>query len=159
MKYYQGNLVSSQLSAGRTQKAWLSLSLQSVHVRVLLTLLFCLPCEDAMTISTVPVLICSVLSNSFATPWTPALQTPLSVGLSRQEHWSGLPFPSPGDPPCTGTQSVPPVSCISCTGRWVLVPLSHLGSNSKHQYSEEHNLFNVACCYYFSFIQVDFPWV
>ena len=33
----------------------------------------------------------------FATPWTVAHQAPLSVGFSRQEHWSGLPFPSPGD--------------------------------------------------------------
>ena len=31
------------------------------------------------------------------TLWTRACQTPLSVGLSRQEYWSGLPFPSPGD--------------------------------------------------------------
>ena len=35
----------------------------------------------------------------FAMPSTAARQTPLYVGLSRQEHWSGLPFPSPGDPP------------------------------------------------------------
>ena len=33
----------------------------------------------------------------FATPWTVARQAPLSMGLSRQEHWSGLPFPSQGD--------------------------------------------------------------
>ena len=33
----------------------------------------------------------------FATPWTLAYQAPLSVGFSRQEYWSGLPFPSPGD--------------------------------------------------------------
>ena len=31
----------------------------------------------------------------FVTPWTVALQAPLSVGLSGQEYWSGLPFPSP----------------------------------------------------------------
>ena len=31
------------------------------------------------------------------TPWTGARQAPLSMGLPRQEHWSGLPFPSPGD--------------------------------------------------------------
>ena len=31
-----------------------------------------------------------------ATPWTGAWQAPLSVGLLRQEYWSGLPFPSPG---------------------------------------------------------------
>ena len=33
----------------------------------------------------------------FATPWTVARQAPLSMGFSRQEYWSGLPFPSPGD--------------------------------------------------------------
>ena len=32
----------------------------------------------------------------FVTPWTVARQAPLSVGFSRQEYWSGLPFPSPG---------------------------------------------------------------
>ena len=31
----------------------------------------------------------------FATPWTVALQVPPSMGFSRQEYWSGLPFPSP----------------------------------------------------------------
>ena len=34
-----------------------------------------------------------------ATPWTIARQAPLSMGFSRQEYWSGLPFPSPGDLP------------------------------------------------------------
>ena len=33
----------------------------------------------------------------FATPWTVAHQAPLSIGFSRQEYWSGLPFPSPGN--------------------------------------------------------------
>ena len=40
----------------------------------------------------------------FATPWTVALQAPLSVGFSRQEYWSGLPFPSPGDLPNPGIE-------------------------------------------------------
>ena len=35
----------------------------------------------------------------FATPWTIAHQAPQSMGFSRQEYWSGLPFPSPGDLP------------------------------------------------------------
>ena len=35
----------------------------------------------------------------FATPWTVARQAPLSMGFSRPEYWSGLPFPSPGDLP------------------------------------------------------------
>ena len=38
----------------------------------------------------------SVVSNSFATPWTVADQAPLSLGFSRQEYWSGLPYPPPG---------------------------------------------------------------
>ena len=38
---------------------------------------------------------CSVMSNSFATPWTVVHQAPLSMEFSRQEYWSGLPFPSP----------------------------------------------------------------
>ena len=33
----------------------------------------------------------------FATPWTVAYQAPLSMEFSRQEYWSRLPFPSPGD--------------------------------------------------------------
>ena len=36
------------------------------------------------------------------TPWTVAYQVPLSMGFSRQEYWSGLPFPSPGDRPDPG---------------------------------------------------------
>ena len=38
----------------------------------------------------------------FATPWTGAYQASLSMGFSRQEYWSELPFPSPGDLPDPG---------------------------------------------------------
>ena len=37
------------------------------------------------------------MSNSLQTPWTVALQAPLSMKFFRQEYWNGLPFPSPGD--------------------------------------------------------------
>ena len=40
----------------------------------------------------------------FATPRTVARQAPLSMGFSRQEYWSGLPFPSPGDLPNPGIE-------------------------------------------------------
>ena len=40
---------------------------------------------------------CKVMSNSFETSWTVAHHTSLSMGLSRQEYWSGLPFSPPGD--------------------------------------------------------------
>ena len=46
----------------------------------------------------------------FATPWTVAHQASLSMGFSRQEHWSGLPFPSPGDLPTPGIELASPVS-------------------------------------------------
>ena len=39
------------------------------------------------------------VSNSFVTPWTIARQAPLSMGFPKQEYWSGLLFPSPGDEP------------------------------------------------------------
>ena len=46
----------------------------------------------------------------FATPWTVAYQASLSMGFSRQEYWSGLPFPSPGDLPNPGTEPLSPKS-------------------------------------------------
>jgi len=36
------------------------------------------------------------------TPWTVACQAPLSMAFSKEEHWSGLPFPSPGELPHPG---------------------------------------------------------
>ena len=55
----------------------------------------------------------------FATPRTVAHQAPLSMGLSRQEYWFGLPFSPPGDLPNIG------IKCLSLaspalTGRWIL---------------------------------------
>ena len=67
---------------------------------------------------------CSVMSNS-ATPWTAAHQAPLSLGFSRQEYWSGLPFPSPEDLPNPGiepTSSAPPALAVR------LFTTEHLGS-------------------------------
>ena len=46
----------------------------------------------------------------FATLWTVAYQAPLSIGFSRQEYWSGLPYPAPGDLPDPG---IKPVSLTS----------------------------------------------
>ena len=48
------------------------------------------------------VVVVSVMFHSFATSWTVAGQAPLSMGFPRQEYWSGLPFPSPGDLPNPG---------------------------------------------------------
>ena len=58
----------------------------------------------------------SAVSDS-ATPWTVAQQAPLSMGFFRQEHWSGLPFPPPGDLP---NQESNLHLLGSCIGRRVL---------------------------------------
>ena len=50
----------------------------------------------------------------FVNPWTVALQAPLSMGFSRQEYWSELPFPSPGDLPDPGIEPRSP----ALTGRF-----------------------------------------
>ena len=42
----------------------------------------------------------------FVTPWIIAQQAPLSMEFSRQEHWSGVPFPTPGDLPDPGIKHV-----------------------------------------------------
>ena len=62
----------------------------------------------------------------FATPWTVARQAPLSMWFSRQEYWSGLPFPSLGDLPNQEIKSASSVSLLHC--RWILCLLSHRGS-------------------------------
>ena len=64
----------------------------------------------------------SVLSESFVTPRTGAHQAPLSMGFPRQEYWSGLPFPSPGDLPDPGIE--PMSSALQADS----LPLSHQGS-------------------------------
>ena len=51
----------------------------------------------------------------FVTTWTVARQAPLSTGFSRQEYWSGLPFPPPGDLPNPG---IKPESPVSLAGRF-----------------------------------------
>ena len=56
--------------------------------------------------------LCAVLSyvQLFATPWPVACQAPLSMGFSRQEYWSGLPCPPPGD---LSNLGIEPVSLLS----------------------------------------------
>ena len=67
----------------------------------------------------------------FATPLTVAHQSPLSMGFSRQEYWSGLPFPSPGDLCNPGIEPGYPAWQADS------LPLSHLGSSvSRNRNSE-----------------------
>ena len=52
----------------------------------------------------------------FATPWTVAYQAPLSMEFSRQEYWSGLPYPSPGDLPDPGEPMSPALQADTLPG-------------------------------------------
>ena len=58
----------------------------------------------------------------FAAPWTVAHQAPLSMEFSRQEYWSGLPFPTPGDLPNSGIEPVSPASPTLAGGFLTTVP-------------------------------------
>ena len=53
----------------------------------------------------------------FATPWTIAHQAPLSMGFPRQEYWSGLLLPSPGDLPHPGMEPEPPALAGGCKSK------------------------------------------
>ena len=65
--------------------------------------------NDKYTVHTC-MLSCFSRVRLSATPWTVARQAPLSLGCSRQEYWSGLPCPPPGDLPDPGIE---PASLMS----------------------------------------------
>ena len=71
----------------------------------------------------------------FVTLWTVARQAPLSMGFSRQEYWSGLSFPSPGDLPNSGIK--PRLLSLLCWQACFLplVPSGGEGDGTQLQYS------------------------
>ena len=75
------------------------------------------------------VCVCAMLScvRLFGTTWTIACQAPLSMEFSRQEQWSGLPFPPPGDLPDPGIE---PMSLASPALAGRSLPLHHLGQQT-----------------------------
>ena len=60
--------------------------------------------------------------SDYATPWTAVHQAPLSLEFSRQEDWSGLPFPSPGELPDPGMEPPSLVSPALAGGYFTTVP-------------------------------------
>ena len=85
-----------------------------------------------------------VLSHSIVfdsvTPWIVARQAPLSMGFSRQEYWSGLPFPTPGDLPNPGMEPRSPALLVdslpaepSGNSCWMEGNLFFLSSFRAHQ--------------------------
>ena len=80
----------------------------------------------------------SVLSRVrlFVTPWTVAHQAPLPIEFSRQEYWSGLPFPSPGELPKPGIEPTCPTS-PSLAGRYNVYKID---SPEKHTSPIKHKI-------------------
>ena len=66
----------------------------------------------------------SVIYDSFVIPWTVAHQAPLSMGFSRQEYRSGLPFPSAGDLSDPGIEPMSP-EALALQADFFFSPLSH----------------------------------
>ena len=67
------------------------------------------------------VCVRSVMSDS-VTPWTVTCQAPLSIEFSRQEYWSGLPFPTPRDLPNSRIEPVSPMSPAWADGFFTIEP-------------------------------------
>ena len=61
-------------------------------------------------------------SQLCVTPWTAARQAPLSIEFSRQEYWSGLPFPTPGNLPDPGIKPASLVSIALTGGFFTIKP-------------------------------------
>ena len=68
---------------------------------------------------------------TLATQWTLAHQASLSLGFPRQEYWSGLPFPSPGDLPNPGIKPGSPVSPALVGGFFTTEPPRKLPSGNR----------------------------
>ena len=76
----------------------------------------------------------------FATLWTVAYQTPPSMGSSRQENWSGLPFPSPGDLPDPGIGLGSPALHADAFPSEPLGKSVNMGEHSSIQTFDQHCL-------------------
>ena len=70
--------------------------------------------------------VCSVGSNSFASPWTVACQAFLFMGFSRQVYWGVLPFSPAGDLPDSGIKTASPVSPALAGGFFTTEPPGNL---------------------------------
>ena len=91
--YYKGFIVkkyrSRKVNKNKYTLGWINCLKEKNHVKVLLSHVWL-----------------------FTRPWTVAHQTPLSVKFFRQEYWSGLPFPSPGDLPDPGIEPGSPTLLV-----------------------------------------------
>ena len=121
----QGSLLSQSFINIRVSKqkriypetSRLLLFLNSSHNKtlpIIFTLLCTIQTKERHQLRCVPL---------FAASWTGALPDPQSMGLPRQEYWSGQPFLSPGDAPCPGIDPISLSSGVSCITASILFNL------------------------------------
>ena len=95
----QRTQVQSLVRELRSHMLWCCHNWKYIHIHIL--------CVCACTCSRVQLCVCACTCSRvqlFVTPWTVAHQTPLSMGFSRQEHWSELPLPTAGHLPHPGIE-------------------------------------------------------
>ena len=93
----------------------------------------------------------------FATPWTAASQTLLSMGFSRQENWSGLPLPSPRDLPNSGIEpGSHTLQADALLSKPPVKPIIKSNFNFSFIFRMFFPLQQLRCI--FPFLQVLFPW-
>ena len=98
------------------------------------------------------MLSCFNHAQPFATRWTVACQVPLSMGFSRQEYWSGLPCPPPGDLPDPGMERVSLASPAMASGFFTTSSTweaqcvyTHTYPHTRHLYSSVDG--HLDCCH------------
>ena len=105
-------------------------------------------CEFVCVKCSVCVCVCARAHSSyiqlFGTPWTVTSQAPLSIGLSRQESWSRLLFPSPGDLPNSEIKLESPMSPALQADSLTAEP-----SGKPVKYHGKHQLFYIFTYFYF----------
>ena len=85
------------------------------------------------------------MSSSVVTPWTMACQAPLSMGFSKQEDWSGLPFHSPGNLPKPGME---PSSPALTDGLFTTEPPGKPDNKIRQSYIEWDHSISFSKCHY-----------
>ena len=89
-----------RVTVHRVAKIWTGLKEFSTHAQLIYNVVFVSSVQQSDSVAQ----SCPTLTS----PWTEACQAPLSMRFSRQEYWSGLPFPSPGHPPNPGMEPCSP---------------------------------------------------
>ena len=108
--FRNGQISSCALQHMLIACSWIDVSIHSAHLFVCVCVCVCVNFSNMCGVHK-SLCCCCLLAKSCLTLWTPwtiACQAPLSMGFPRQEYWSRLPYPSPGDLPNPGIKPMHP---------------------------------------------------